>query len=87
MYALHLRRTRVGRSRDVDVTIHDRAAARQHFVLDWREDVQRHQVTVWGINGLLVNGATLLRAYEERILEPGDEVRIGDTILCYQASK
>ncbi len=71
----------VGRAQENDIVLADRRVSAAHAVL---EQVGPH----WSVrdlgsrNGTFLNGERLL---VERVLEPGDEVRVGETRLVFRA--
>jgi pSer/pThr/pTyr-binding forkhead associated (FHA) protein len=75
-------RTIVGRSETADVNISEIFAARRHCALDWDERLECHLLSVWGPNGVGVNGA-IFRG-ETKPLSAGDKFRIGDVYLWYE---
>ena len=70
----------VGRAQDNDLVLHDRRVSAVHAVL---ERVGPHWCVrdVGSRNGTFLNGERLLA---ERVLEAGDEVRLGDTRLIFR---
>jgi pSer/pThr/pTyr-binding forkhead associated (FHA) protein len=78
--------TIVGRSPSgvADISIHDLVAARKHCALEWHQESGRHELVVWGQNGVTLNGGAFLRANDRRLLAAGDELRIGATVLRYE---
>ncbi|HEY8461793.1 MAG TPA: FHA domain-containing protein [Blastocatellia bacterium] len=78
-------RTIAGRNLAVDVYIAERFAAQRHFVLDWDDQLERHPLSVWGINGLILNGTFLPQGTERRPLSVGDELRIGGVSLRHES--
>ncbi len=70
----------IGRAQDSDVVLPDRRVSAVHAVL---EQVGPHWCVrdVGSRNGTFLNGERLLT---ERVLEPGDEVRLGDTRLVFR---
>src|SRR5262245_17652063 len=77
-------RTIVGRSERADVEIAEILAARSHCALDWDDRPGRHLLSVWGPNGVSVNGAIVQAGTEPRPLSAGDEIRVGDVSLRYE---
>ena len=79
-------RTIIGRSAvgDPDIAIGDVLAAPRHCVLDWDPQLACHRLTVWGVNGVSVNGMLVIANAESRPLSAGDELRIGQTSLWYE---
>ena len=71
----------IGRDAGNDVVLNDEAASAKHALLEFAEGE-------WWIedsgstNGTLVNGASI----KEHILTDGDEIRIGNTVLHFEAS-
>jgi pSer/pThr/pTyr-binding forkhead associated (FHA) protein len=76
-------RTIVGRSKTAHVEIEEIFAARSHCVMDWDDHLGRHLLSVWGINGVSVNGTMVHAGTEPRPLFAGDELRIGGASLLY----
>jgi FHA domain len=86
LYRLSKGRTVVGRSKvgAPDIEIAELCAAPRHFALDWDDHLACHHLTVWGINGIGVNGTLVLAKAEPRGLSDGDELRVGSTSLLYE---
>lgn len=77
---LEKRRTSLGRAVDNDLTLDDSAVSGHHAVITWRGDA--FTLTDLGsANGTYVNGQA---AAEPRLLEAGDEIRLGDTTLIFR---
>jgi hypothetical protein len=74
----------VGRSERADVEIAEILAARSHFALDWDDHLGCHLLSVWGPNGVNVNGAIVHAGTEPRPLSAGDELRIGGISMRYE---
>lgn len=74
----------IGRSDDAAIRIRDRAVSRQHvqLVRDAKHYVLR--LIPSSMNGVYVNGLLLKKA---RVLETGDVVEVGQTILRFDASE
>ena len=77
-------RTIVGRSEAANVEIDEIFAARRHCALDWDERRACHLLSVWGINGVSVNGTLIHAGKEPRPISAGDELRIGGVSLRYE---
>jgi predicted component of type VI protein secretion system len=77
-------RTIVGRSKTADVEIEEIFAARSHCALDWDDNLKCHLLSVWGPNGVSVNGTFLPVGTERRPLSAEDELRIGGVSLRYE---
>jgi hypothetical protein len=77
-------RTIVGRSKMADVEIEEIFAARSYCALDWDDNLKCHLLSVWGPNGVSVNGAFLPVGTERRPLSAEDELRIGGVSLRYE---
>jgi hypothetical protein len=88
VYRLSRGRTIVGRSRVglPDVQIGELSAAGRHCVLDWDDASACHRLSVWGMNGVSVNGTLVLPEGDPRLLSAGDELLIGNTSLRYERS-
>jgi len=84
LHRLSRGRTIVGRSEMADVVIEDVFAARRHCALDWDDHLACHALSVWGPNGVSVNGPLLHAGTESRQLSAGDELRIGGVSLRYE---
>ena len=83
-FRLRRRAMTVGRSADADIRLHDERASRLHARLDYRGPGTSDDTTFFiedleSTNGTFVNGAQMQRVR----LQPGDKVRIGDTILKF----
>jgi len=78
-------RTIVGRSETADVEIDEILAARRHCALDWDERRACHLLSVWGPNGVSVNGTLIHAGKEPRPISAGDELRIGGVSLRYES--
>jgi hypothetical protein len=74
-------RTIVGRSETADVNISEIFAARRHCALDWDERLACHALSVWGPNGVSVNGTIFHAGTELLPMSVGDEFRIGNVSL------
>jgi predicted component of type VI protein secretion system len=79
-------RTIVGRTKTADVEISEIFAAPNHCALDWDERLACHVLSVWGPNGVSVDGTFLPEESESRPLSTGDELRLGDVSLRYERS-
>jgi pSer/pThr/pTyr-binding forkhead associated (FHA) protein len=72
-------RTTIGRSRDSDIFLEDLAVSRLHTTIA-RDEHGRYILHDEGsANGTFVNGQRV----SEHILEEGDEVQVGQTILAF----
>jgi pSer/pThr/pTyr-binding forkhead associated (FHA) protein len=69
-----------------DVEIDEIFAARRHCALDWDDNLQCHLLSVWGRNGVSVNGTIVHAGTEPRPLFAGDEVRIGGVSMRYEVA-
>jgi hypothetical protein len=67
----------IGRSENCDLQLDDRKASRQHARLERRQD-GFWIVDLGSSNGVFVNGKRITDAVR---LDPGDQIRIGDTTL------
>jgi TolB protein len=74
--------TRLGRGAANDVILEDSQASRQHAEISKRGE-QFFIRDLQSMNGTFVNGKAVR---EPRLLRPGDEVQIGDTVLTVQPS-
>ena len=71
----------VGRGESADVQIQDERASRQHFVVSPRDGGYFIR-DLNSTNGTWVNG----RQISETQLRPTDKIRVGETILVFEAS-
>ncbi len=77
-YQLAKRTVACGRDPAREIQITDPKVSRKHFLI--RQDDDRHVVLETNAkNGISVNG----QRCEEAVLEDGDEIGVGDTILTY----
>lgn len=72
----------IGRSsRNNDIIVNDGLVSRNHLQIVMDDNGNYTVVDLGSTNGTYVNGQ---RIYGETVLQPGDEVRIGNTILPWQ---
>ncbi len=80
VFELRNERTTIGRSRDSDIFLEDLAVSRLHATIN-RDPAGRYIFRDENsANGVFVNGEKV----NERTLEEGDEVQIGQTMLVFQ---
>jgi pSer/pThr/pTyr-binding forkhead associated (FHA) protein len=84
LHRLSTGRTIVGRADTADVKIDEIFAARRHCALDWSDRQACHLLSVWGPNGVGVNGASLPSGTEPRPMSAGDEICVGGVSLRYE---
>lgn len=76
-------RGRIGRQMGCMVRIDDSRASREHSQIDYDPQLKHHVVTdLESRNGTYVNDQKIA---EPTILNPGDRIRIGDTVMRYEA--
>ncbi|KAF0244213.1 MAG: FHA domain-containing [Planctomycetota bacterium] len=76
-------RGRIGRQMGCMVRIDDSRASREHAQVDYDAQLKHHFVTdLESRNGTYVNDTKIA---EPTVLNPGDKIRIGDTVLRYEA--
>lgn len=82
LFRLAAASTVVGRSPECTITVSDTSMSRRHFELALEGDVCR-VVDLGSRNGLLVNGAAVLRA----VVRPGDEIRAGEVVFRVESER
>ncbi|MEK7468979.1 MAG: FHA domain-containing protein [Planctomycetota bacterium] len=76
-------RGRIGRQMGCMVRIDDSRASREHAQVDYDPQLKHHFVTdLESRNGTYVNDTKISEA---TVLNPGDTIRIGDTVMRYEA--
>ena len=84
IFPLAFMRMVVGRSTSADIQLSERSASRSHFSILWSETDRRHVVQDWGHpNRIYINDNGIER-HAEHVLNVGDTVRLGDTVLRYE---
>ena len=82
-FGLGPRSVMIGRDESCTITIQDERVSRRHLQIVYDRRRDRHFVVdVGSSNGVLVNGVRIERG-TERVLEDGDEIRIGHSRLRY----
>ena len=72
----------IGRSVDCDISIDDAAASRHHVEIQVKEG-KFHWRDLGSTNGTLINGSAMI----EGILEDGDRIQIGETVLRFEIER
>jgi pSer/pThr/pTyr-binding forkhead associated (FHA) protein len=73
----------IGRSNDSDIFLADMLVSRSHATL---QNLNKGHSTIRdneSINGTFVNGLRLKR-FQKYLLQDGDEIQLGDTVLIYR---
>jgi serine phosphatase RsbU (regulator of sigma subunit) len=78
-YPLQKERVVIGRSRESDINLPDQWLSRRHAEIVRRDD-GFYLLDLGSKNGTLVNGS---RINEERLLEPGDRISLGEYVLTF----
>ena len=82
-FGLGPRSVMIGRDASCTIAIPDEHVSRRHLQIVYDRRRDRHfAVDVGSSNGVFVNGARIERG-TERVLEDGDEIRIGHSSLRY----
>ena len=75
-------RVTIGRSPDVEITVQDTKASREHARI-FEQSGDWYVVDLNSTNGTLVNGAQITR----RVLRPDDRIEIGSTAFVFEAPR
>ncbi len=74
----------IGRSRFVDIEIHEIYAAPRHFEIYWDESINGHVVKDLGARNKVYINDHALKIHAARELRLDDEIRVGNTTFIYE---
>jgi hypothetical protein len=84
VFPLHRTRMIVGRNRDCDIVLeHEFYCSRAGFDLEWDADKRSFSIRSMSRTPVLVNDR--VASMEPIYLASGDRIRLGGTVLCYEA--